>query len=80
MTDLAAKKLEIAGSLSPAIVPVDVTSQNLTDVVKRDTDGWGVDIVFEATGSPHAAKIRVRAIVPRRVRRDDWRTIRPHPI
>ncbi|AZQ68136.1 NAD(P)-dependent alcohol dehydrogenase [Silicimonas algicola] len=55
VTDIAEKKLEIAGSLSRAITPVNVTSENLVEVVKRDTDGWGADLVFEATGSPRAA-------------------------
>ncbi|MBU0645022.1 MAG: NAD(P)-dependent alcohol dehydrogenase [Alphaproteobacteria bacterium] len=64
VTDLAEKKLEIAGALSPAIVPVNVTSENIVDVVKRDTDGWGVDLVFEATGSPHAAKTVFEPLCP----------------
>ena len=55
VTDIAEKKLEIAGSLSRAITPVNVTRENLAEVVKRDTDGWGADVVFEATGSPRAA-------------------------
>jgi len=53
--DLAERKLEIAGSLSPAITPVNVKTDSVVDIVKRDTDGWGADIVFEATGSPQAA-------------------------
>ena len=56
VTDLAEKKLEIAGSLSPAITPVNAGKEDLKQIVLRDTDGWGADIVFEATGSPHAAK------------------------
>ncbi|MEM9341698.1 MAG: NAD(P)-dependent alcohol dehydrogenase [Pseudomonadota bacterium] len=55
VTDLAEKKLEIAGALSPAITPLNVSSESLVDVVKAATDGWGVDVVFEATGSPQAA-------------------------
>ncbi|RCK32815.1 NAD(P)-dependent alcohol dehydrogenase [Thalassospira xiamenensis] len=55
VADLAEKKLEIAASLSAAIIPINVKSQNIPEVVKRDTDGWGADIVFEATGSPKAA-------------------------
>ena len=55
VADLAEKKLEIAASLSAAIIPIDVKSQNIPEVIKRDTDGWGADIVFEATGSPKAA-------------------------
>lgn len=64
VTDLAAKKLEIAGSLSRAIVPVHAQSENLVDIVKRDTDGWGVDVVFEATGSPHAARTVFEPLAP----------------
>ena len=64
VTDLAAKKLEIAGGLNPAIIPVDISSQSLTDVVKRDTAGWGVDLVFEATGSPQAAQTVFEALCP----------------
>ncbi|NVK35074.1 MAG: NAD(P)-dependent alcohol dehydrogenase [Rhodobacteraceae bacterium] len=55
VTDLAEKKLEIASSLSQAITPIDITKEDIVDVIKRDTDGWGVNIVFEATGSPRAA-------------------------
>ncbi|HQU67494.1 MAG TPA: NAD(P)-dependent alcohol dehydrogenase [Albidovulum sp.] len=53
--DLAPKKLEIAESLSSAIIGVNVARENLVERVKRDTDGWGADVVFEATGSPRAA-------------------------
>lgn len=53
--DLARKKLEIAESLSPAISGVDVSGEDLVARVKKDTDGWGADLLFEATGSPRAA-------------------------
>ena len=56
VADLAEQKLEIAASLSPAIVPVNVRSTSIAEVVARDTDGWGADVVFEATGSPVAAR------------------------
>lgn len=55
VSDLAQKKLEIAESLSPAIIGVNVAKDNLVERVKRDTEGWGADVVFEATGSPRAA-------------------------
>lgn len=64
VTDLAEKKLEIAASLSLAITPVNVNSTRIADVVNRDTDGWGVDLVFEATGSPHAAKTVFEPLAP----------------
>ena len=55
ITDLANKKLEIASNLSPAITPVNVTKDSVTNLVKAATEGWGADILFEATGSPAAA-------------------------
>lgn len=53
VSDLAQPKLEIAASLSPAITPV--SPGDLATQVLAATDGWGADLVFEATGSPHAA-------------------------
>lgn len=64
VTDLADKKLEIAGSLSRAIVPINVSSESLTDKVMQATDSWGVDVVFEATGSPQAAKTVFETLAP----------------
>lgn len=55
VTDIAPKKLEIAESLSPAITAVNVGQDDIVRRVLADTDGWGCDIVFEATGSPRAA-------------------------
>jgi D-xylulose reductase len=53
ITDVQAPKLELAASLGP-ITPVNVREQNLAEVVRRATDGWGADVVFEATGHPSA--------------------------
>lgn len=55
VTDLAEKKLEIAQSLSSAITPVNVGKEDLVARIKQDTDDWGADVVWEATGSPKAA-------------------------
>lgn len=55
VADLAEKKLEIAASLSPAITAINVTSGSVAEAVLAMTDGWGADVVFEATGSPRAA-------------------------
>lgn len=37
------------------MIPVDVRSRKLADVVRQETDGWGADIVFECSGYPPAA-------------------------
>lgn len=55
VTDLADRKLEIAASLSSAIIPVNAAKENLSERVRAGTADWGADIVFEATGSARAA-------------------------
>lgn len=54
ITDVQQPKLDLAATLGP-ITPVNVTKQNLTEVVHEMTDGWGADIVFEASGNAQAA-------------------------
>jgi D-xylulose reductase len=53
ITDVQEPKLELAKSLG-AIVPVNVAKQNLRQVIDEMTDGWGADVVFEASGHPSA--------------------------
>lgn len=54
ITDVVSPKLEIAKALGP-VSAVNVAEEDLESRVDRDTGGWGVDIVFEASGSPRAA-------------------------
>jgi D-xylulose reductase len=53
LTDVQPQKLELAGTY-PGITPVDVREKNITEVVGDATEGWGADIVFEASGNPRA--------------------------
>lgn len=53
ISDLQPQKLAIAGSY-PGIVTVDIKREKLADVVARESDDWGADVVFEASGSPKA--------------------------
>jgi D-xylulose reductase len=53
ISDLQPEKLKIAGRY-PGVLPVNIREQKLADVVARETDGWGADVVFEASGSPKA--------------------------
>ena len=64
ISDLAEKKLEIATSLGKPITAVNVSSADLADTVKRGTEGWGADVVFEATGSPQAARTVFEPLAP----------------
>jgi len=52
ITDIIQQKLDMASSFG--MIPVNVTSQSLNDVVMGNTDGWGADIIFEASGNEDA--------------------------
>ena len=54
ITDVQQAKLELASTLGP-IKPVNISQENLLDVVNTLTDNWGVDIVFECSGNAKAA-------------------------
>jgi D-xylulose reductase len=53
VADLAQPKLDIAAKYQ-GVIPVNVREKNLAAEVKRLTDGWGADVVFECSGSPRA--------------------------
>jgi D-xylulose reductase len=55
VADLAQPKLDIA-ALYQGVIPVNISQTNLVTEVSRLTDGWGADVVFECSGSPHAWK------------------------
>lgn len=63
ISDLSAEKLAIAGGYA-GVVPVDVRTQDLAATVMAATDGWGADVVFEASGSPKAWDGMLRAVRP----------------
>jgi len=52
ISDIIQPKLDLASRLG--MVPVNVTGQNLKDAVDDITDGWGADIIFEASGYEEA--------------------------
>jgi D-xylulose reductase len=53
LTDVQQPKLDLATKLGP-IRPVNVAKENLRKVIDELTEGWGADLVFEATGAPAA--------------------------
>ena len=53
LTDVQQPKLDLATKLGP-IRPVNVAKENLRQVIDELTEGWGADLVFEATGAPAA--------------------------
>ncbi len=53
ISDFSKEKLSIAASY-PGITPVDISYENMGNAIARETDNWGADIVFEASGSSKA--------------------------
>jgi D-xylulose reductase len=53
VADIVAEKLQVA-SRYDGIQSVDATKQDLASVVRAATNGWGADIVFEASGASKA--------------------------
>ncbi|HEY9344395.1 MAG TPA: NAD(P)-dependent alcohol dehydrogenase [Inquilinus sp.] len=53
ISDLLPEKLAIAERY-PGVTGVNIRETKLADAVAAATDGWGADVVFEASGSPRA--------------------------
>jgi D-xylulose reductase len=53
IADLAQPKLDI-GARYQGVIPVNIREKNLVAEIKRLTDDWGADVVFECSGSPKA--------------------------
>jgi len=53
LADLVPEKLALFAN-NPAVTTVDVRSTSLADTVQALTDGWGANVVFEASGSTRA--------------------------
>jgi D-xylulose reductase len=52
ITDVIQPKLDLAAQFGA--IPVNIKKQNLQDVVREITGGWGVDMIFEASGNEAA--------------------------
>ena len=63
ITDVQQPKLDLAATLGP-IRPVNVSKEDVAEVVKEMTDGWGADIVFECSGNEQAAASVFRPLAP----------------
>jgi len=63
ITDVQAAKLALAAALGP-ITPVNVREENLGEIVRRATGGWGADVVFDAVGLPQSVAQAVDVLCP----------------
>lgn len=64
LTDVDDTKLEIGAGLSQAITPLNVAKGDATAEILRQTEGWGVECVFECSGHPRAAGQVFDALCP----------------
>lgn len=55
VSDIDDTKLELAASLG-AVTPINVSRQDLTAEILKATGGWGVEIIFECSGSARGAE------------------------
>ncbi|BEV16750.1 NAD(P)-dependent alcohol dehydrogenase [Herbaspirillum sp. DW155] len=63
LADVVAEKLaHFAGN--PAVITVDVTQQALPEVVQQVTEGWGADVVFEASGHAGVYQTLLQMVCP----------------
>lgn len=53
VADLAQPKLDIAARYQ-GVIPVNIRETSIGEEVKRLTENWGADVVFECSGSPRA--------------------------
>jgi D-xylulose reductase len=51
ISDVKQEKLDLAGTV-PNIVPVNTAKVNLQEFIMKETGGKGVNVIFEASGSP----------------------------
>jgi D-xylulose reductase len=52
ISDVIQPKLDLASTYG--MISVNIKKQNLLEVTKKETGGWGVDIIFEASGNETA--------------------------
>ncbi|MBC2606774.1 NAD(P)-dependent alcohol dehydrogenase [Pelagicoccus albus] len=63
ISDIQEVKLAKAAELGN-ITPINVKNENLVEVIKKATDDWGVDIVFDAAGVPNAVSDGLETVCP----------------
>jgi D-xylulose reductase len=63
VSDVHQPKLDIAGRY-PGVIPVNITKRDLVEAVSGETDGWGADVVFDASGASKAIEGSVNIACP----------------
>lgn len=63
VTDMVADKLKIAEQYD-GIIAVNIREQNLNELIKSETGGWGANLLFECSGAPQVWKTIFEPLAP----------------
>ncbi|MEM2116780.1 MAG: alcohol dehydrogenase catalytic domain-containing protein [Thermoplasmata archaeon] len=56
LSEISDKRIEVARNLSSDVYFINPSKSNIFSFIEKETDGEGVDIIFDTTGSPTAIK------------------------
>ena len=56
LSEISDKRIEVARNLSSDVYLINPSKSNIFSFIEKETDGEGVDIIFDTTGSPTAIK------------------------
>ena len=63
IADIASEKLRMCENYRN-LIPIDLNKENPIDVIKKNTNNWGANIIFEASGSTKAYNVIFDSICP----------------
>ena len=63
IADIVSEKLRMCENYEN-LIPINLNKENPMEVVKKNTDNWGSNIIFEASGAPKAYDVIFDSICP----------------
>ncbi|MEP3279398.1 MAG: NAD(P)-dependent alcohol dehydrogenase [Stappiaceae bacterium] len=63
ISDLVGDKLDVAARYDN-VIPIDVSRQNALEIIRENTGGWGVDVVFECAGAAPSIQTALDCVCP----------------
>jgi D-xylulose reductase len=63
IADIASEKLKMCENYEN-LIPIDLNKEDPIEVIKKNTDNWGANIIFEASGAPKAYDVIFDSICP----------------
>ena len=63
IADIVSEKLRMCENYEN-LIPINLNKENPAEVVKKNTDNWGANIIFEASGAPKAYDVIFDSICP----------------